>query len=197
MPGIPAYDPLDPTANMRRVTGFSVGFVSVGGSTYSMRVGDLGGGFEISIGQKMAVVDACGALSNMGAYRLTEDKVTDIRIADAQAVDEAYAAPSEVLVMHFENDNMEKKTIDIPAPDAMLFEQDGVTLKSRTDATVGTLVGTAIDALETAINSTFVPDNSYQFVRGVRRTRKITLPNGQQAVPQVVEGSGALEGPAA
>jgi len=196
MPGIPAWDPLDPTANMRRSQGFSVGFVGVGGSTYSMRVSDLGGAIDVPVGQKMAVVEACGELSNMGAYRLTEDKVSDIRIADAEAVDEAYAAPSEVLVFHFENNNMEKMTVDVPAPDAMLFEQDGVSLKPRTDATVGTLIGDAIDALELAINTTWSPANSFQFVRGVRRTRKVSLPGGQQALPQVIEGSGDLAGPA-
>jgi len=196
MPGIPGFDPLDPTANLHRQQGFSVGFVGISGDTYSTRFSGLGGAVDLAIGEKMAVVDAFGALSNMGAYKLIEDKTSEIRVADAEAVDEAYANAGAVLSMSFENNDLVKIVVDIPAPDASLFEADGVTLKPRTDATVGTLIGAAIDAAEAAINSTWVPANSFAFVRGIRRSRKVKLPTGTVATPTIIEGSGATAGPA-
>jgi hypothetical protein len=53
-----------------------------------------------------------------------------------------------------------------------------------------------IDATEAVINNTFVPANSFEYTRGVLRTRKVKLPTGQQPKPQVQEGAGALAGPA-
>jgi len=196
MPGIPGFDPLDPTANLHRSQGFSVVFVGLSGDTYSTRFSGLGGAVDVAIGEKMAVVDAFGALSNMGAFKLGEDKTSEIRIADAEAVDEAYANAGSVLSLQFENNDLEKITVDIPAPDASLFEADGITLKPRTDATVGTLIGNAIDTAETAINTTWIPNNSFAFVRGTRRSRKVSLPTAPRAVPTVIEGSGATAGPA-
>ena len=197
MPGFPGFDPLDPTADMFRETGFSVGFVAHEGTRYSMRVGGLGNGFDVAIGDKMAMAQAAGELSNMGAYSLFEDKKSMRAIQDATANDESHATPSSVLAMLFQNNDMERIVIDIPAPDASLFESDGVSLKPVTDATVGTLIQDFITAAESAINSTWVPNNSYAFVRGVRRSRKVKLAGGQGALPQVAEGSGATEGPAA
>jgi len=196
MPGIPGWDPLDPTANLHREAKVSVGLVAHNGIKYSVNVPGLGGAVDLVVGEKMALADAIGAVSNMGVYRVTEGKVNDIRIADAVANDEAHSDPSNVLSMTFENDNLEKIVIDIPAPDATLFAGDGVTLLDRTDATVGTLIGDLIDAAEQVINSTYAPANSFEYVRGVLRTRKVKLPTGMLAVPTVQEGSGATAGPA-
>ena len=197
MPGFPSFDPLDPTANMHRETGFSVGFVGLDGTKYSMRIGGLGAGFDIIIGDKMKLANAAGELSNMGVYALREDKVSERKIVDATASDDAYANPSNVLAMLFENDNLEKITIDIPAPDAALFESDGVTLKPATDAAVGTLIDEFITQAENAINSTWVPNNSFAFVRGVRRSRKTKLANGQGALPGTIQEPAApLDDPA-
>jgi hypothetical protein len=166
------------------------------GLTYSVNVPDLGGAVDLVVGEKMAFADAVGAVSNMGVYRVTEGKVNSIRIADAAALDEIHGNPANVLAMTYENNNLEKIVVDIPAPDATLFENDGVTLKPRTDATVGTLIGDLIDATETLINNTFVPANSFEFTRGVLRTRKVSLPSGQKPKPTIAEGSGATAGPA-
>jgi len=196
MPGFPGFDPLDPLANKSRTKGFSVGLVSLQGDKYSMRFSGLGGAVDLTAGEHMAVAEAAGALSNMGVYALREDKVTSIPISDAVASDEVHGDPTIVLTMHFENNDGDKMSVDIPAPDATLFETDGVSLKPRTDATVGTIIGDFIDAAELAINSTWLPNNSFSFTRGVRRVRNIKLAQGSNVKPGVQEGAVPLEGPA-
>lgn len=198
MPGFPGFDPLDPTANLIRQTGVSVKMVSLAGDTYSARLSGLGSQ-DLAFGEKTRLAEALGAASNMGVYSLTEDRDSFIRITDAEAIDDAYASPANVLVMTFENNEGRKISGEVPAPDATLFESDGVSLKPRTDATVGAIIGELIDAHENVINTSFLPLNSYAFVRGVRRQRKYKLPSGQREKPSdanISEGSGATAGPA-
>lgn len=196
MPRFPNVNPLDWTEGKYRSRSMSVGFVSLAGDTYSMNLSGLGAGVDLTIGEKQALADACGDISNMGCYRLSEKKDTVVNIADASALDEAYANHGDVLAMHFQNNDGEKYVFDIPAPDAALFETDGVTLKPRTDATVGTLIGAAIDAAETVINTSWTPHNSFAFVRGIRRSRKVKLSGGQGEKPAIAEGTGDIAGPA-
>ena len=132
----------------------------------------------------------------MGVYRVSEGKENTIKVTNAVAVDEAWAGPSAVLVMTFENDNGDKVSVDVPAPDATLFAPDGFTLLDRTDANVGTLIGRAIDAIEDVLNSSYIPANSFEFMRGMLRSRKFASPTAPSAKPTVAEGSGATAGPA-
>jgi len=196
MPGIPSWDPLNPTDNLHRQQKLSVGFVAANGLTYSTNIPGMGGAVDLTVGENFEVADALGALSNMGVYRVSEGKENEIKIANAVANDETHGDPSMVLVMTFENDNLEKVSIDVPAPDATLFAPDGVTLKDRTDATVGAIIGRAIDAIEVVLNTSFAPNNSYQFTRGMLRSRKVSMPKAPAAHPTVAEGAGATAGPA-
>lgn len=195
MPGLPGYDILNPTENMRREAGVTYCLVDVTGETGSTRLSGLGA-VDLAIGEKTRLAEAIGAASNMGVYGFTEDRSNMRRTRDATALDEAHASKSEVLVMHFENNDFEKKTLEVPAPDATLFETDGVTLKPRTDATVGAIIGELIDATENVINTSFAPLNTFTYEYGVRKTRKVSRSAAQtSALPIVGEGSGATEGP--
>jgi hypothetical protein len=195
MPGIPGFDPLDPTGGLNRQQKLSVGFVAANGQTYSCNIPGMGGAVDIAIGENFAVAEAIGELSNMGVYIVREGKESWLSIPNAEAVDEMHASPSTVLAMQFENNNGEKVTVDIPAPEATLFAADGFTLRDRTDATVGTLIGAAIDAIETVLNTSYLPNNSYAYVRGVLRSRKFASPKAPGAKPTVLEGSGDTAGP--
>lgn len=192
MPGFPGYDPLDPTAGKIRTQGTSVKLVAGDGTTYSTRLSGLGAQ-DLAFGEKSRLAAAIGDVSNMGVYEIVEDKTTSINVVDAAAYDEAYANANDVLVVHLENNDAVKYTVDIPAPDARLFEADGVTLKPRTDATDGAVIGELIDAIENVINTSFLPVNSFSFVRGVRRQRKIRLAAGQKPKPTVSEPAAAPE----
>lgn len=195
MPGFPDYDPLDIPNwlnGKQREAGVSVKFVAADGITYSARLSGLGAA-DLAIGEKTRLAEAMGAVSNMGVYELVEDKTTSVNIIDAEAYDEAYANPGDILVLHFENASAEKYTVDVPAPDARFFESDGVTLKPRTDATDGTVIGELIDASLNVINTSFLPVNTFAFVRGVRRQRKMRLPAGQRPRPAVSEPAAAPE----
>lgn len=195
MPGFPGFDPLDPFAGTSREKGFSVGFVSVAGDKYSMRFSKLGGAVDLVANEHMLTAQAAGALSNMGVYALREDKVTELPIPDAEAADEAHSGPTVVAAFYFQNNDGEIMTVDVPAPDATLFESDGVTVKPRTDPAVGSLIGDFIDAAELSINSTWLPANSFAFTHGIRRVRNIKLPSGGNVKPTIIEGAGATAGP--
>lgn len=190
MPGFPGYDILDPTAGKQRNAGVSIKLVAVDGTSFSSRLSGLGAQ-DMAIGEKTRLSEAMGAISNMGVYEIVEDRTTRINIADATAFDEAYANPNDILVMHFENNNGEKYTVDVPAPDVRFFETDTVTLKSRTDATDGAVIGELIDACENVINTSFLPVNSFSFVRGVRRQRKLKLAQGVKPRPVAAEPAAA------
>lgn len=186
MPGLPGYDPLDPTANMIRSSGVTVNFVDAFGRTTTARVSGLGSQ-DLAVGENTRLAQAMGEASNMGAYGFEEDKQNKRLIVDATANDETYADASNVLYMVFQNNEGRTITTEVPAPQARLFESDGVTLKPRTDATVGGIIGELIDACENVINTSFLPVNSYVFVRGSRRNRKVSLPAAAGARPQVAE----------
>lgn len=189
MPGFPGFDILDPTAGQFRNTGLSVRLVAHDGTTYSTRMSGMGA-VDILIGDRYALAEAIGAVSNMGVYELAEDRTTRINIVDAVTYDEAFSNGNSVLTIHLENNNGEKYTVDIPAPDARLFESDGVTLKPRTDATVGGVIDALLTAITVVLNASFAPANTYAFVRGVRRSRKVKLPQGSKPIPSVSEPTG-------
>lgn len=192
MPGFPGYDPLDPTAGKIRTTGVSIKTVAADGSTYSTRLSNLGAQ-DLAFGEKSRLAAAIGDVTNMGVYEIVEDKTTTINVTDAEAYDESYSNPNDILSLHFANNDAVKYVIDIPAPDARFFETDGITLKPRTDAADGSEIGELIDAAENVINTSYLPLNSFSFVRGVRRHRKIRLGSGQRPKPTVSEPSNANE----
>ncbi|MEO0564380.1 MAG: hypothetical protein AAF125_19910, partial [Chloroflexota bacterium] len=81
---------------------------------------------------------------------------------------------------------------EVPAPKAVLFESDGVTLKAlpanaADDDADEAVIRELIGAAENVVNTSFLPVNSYAFVRGVRRSRKVRLPAPRTARPQVQE----------
>lgn len=186
MPGLPSYDPLDPTANLIRSSGVTVNFVDAYGRTTTARVSNLGSQ-DLAFGENSRLAQAMGEASNMGVYGFEENKQNKRLVVDATAFDETFPDASNVLYMVFQNNEGNTITTEIPAPQARLFESDGVTLKQRTDATVGAIVGELIDAIENVINTSFLPLNSYTFVRGSRRNRKVSLPQPANARPIVSE----------
>lgn len=186
MPGLPGYDPLDPTANLIRSSGVTVNFVDAYGRTTTARVSGLGSQ-DLAIGENSRLAEAMGQASNMGVYGFEEDKQNRRLIVDAVTYDETYPDASNVLYLVFQNNEGRTLTTEVPGPQARLFESDGVTLKPRTDATVGPIIGELIDAIENVVNTSFLPVNSYTFVRGSRRNRKAKLPQPANARPIVEE----------
>lgn len=191
MPGLPSYDPLNPTANLIRTSGLTVNFVDAYGRTTTSRLSGLGSQ-DLAIGENSRLAQAMGEASNMGAFGFSEDRDNRRLIVDATAFDETYPDASNVLYLVFQNNEGRTITTEVPAPQARLFEADGVTLKplpadAANDTTETAIIRELIAATENVINTSFLPVNSYTFVRGSRRSRKVSLPQPASARPQVVE----------
>lgn len=191
MPGLPGYDPLDPTANLIRSSGLTVNFVDAFGRTTTARLSGLGAQ-DLAVGENSRLAQAMGEASNMGVYGFGEDRDNRRLIPDATAFDETYADATNVLYLVFQNNEGRTITTEVPAPQARLFESDGVTLKAlpalaADDDTEQAIIRELIDASLNVINTSYLPLNSYTFVRGSRRSRKVSLPQPANARPQVVE----------
>lgn len=191
MPGMPGYDPTDPTANLIRSSNLSVKMVDAYGRTSRTLISGLGAQ-DLAIGENTRFTEAVGAVSNMGAYGFAETRDNDRLIVDAEVYDEAWSDASNVLYMVFQNNEGRTITYEVPAPQARFFESDGVTLiplpaNSADDNADEAIVRELILASQNVINTSFAPVNSYVFVRGSRRTRKQPLPAAKNARPTVTE----------
>lgn len=191
MPGLPNFDPLDPTANLIRSSGLSVKLVDPFGRTTTTRVSGLGSA-DLAVGENSRFTNAVGEASNMGAYGWQEDRDNERLIIDAIAFDETFADATNVLYMVFQNNEGRVITFEVPAPKAVLFESDGVTLRPLPDNAADddaeeTIIRELIGAAQNIINTSFAPVNSYAFVRGTRRPRKVRLPAARAARPQSQE----------
>jgi len=191
MPGLPGYDPLDPTANLVRRSGVSVALVDAQGRTSRTRISGLGSQ-DLAVGENSRFAQAVGEASNMGAYGWNEDKENFRLQTDATAFDETYASAENVLYMVFQNNEARTITMEVPAPKATVFAADGVTLRdlpadSANDDADEEIIRELIDATENVINTSFLPVNSYAFQRGYRSSRKTKLPRPTGGKPIVAE----------
>jgi len=191
MPPLPGFDPLDPTANLIRKSGLSVGLVDAQGRTSRARLSNLGSQ-DLAIGENTRWTNAVGDVSNMGAYEWREDRVNSRLVTDAEVFDETYADAANVLYLVFQNNEGRVITTEVPAPQEQIFAADGVTMRqlpadAADDDTFEAKVRELIAASENVINTSFSPVNSYVFQRGYRTSRKTDLPRPSGAVPNVIE----------
>lgn len=114
-----------------------------------------------------ALREAVGDLSNAAVLQESRNTSLAKGSADVVAFDEAYADATTRLTLKFQNDALDIKEYNIPAPDAQFFGADGVTAivpdAGGTDAQV--LLQTAITAILTVINT---GGGSYAYVAGYR-----------------------------
>jgi len=177
MPDFP-FQLTDGRVNRERA--ISLGFVDHTGVTQRTQISGLGTfEFPWDNGELSNFRDKAGALSNMGVFEMKDTETTFIAKRNAQSFDEAFGA-GIVLQVVLENNNGEEISFYLPAPDASIFAEDGVTLVDRT--TNGD-VDDFLNATENLINNSFqtavgVGANSFSFVRGIRRSHKVSLPRG-------------------
>ena len=178
---MPDWDPalINPLVN--RYEAVSIGWILTSGATFSTRLTALGAGISPDPGNVSAFREAVGNMSNAAVVRMTEERNTFISASNAEVYDEAYN-DGMVVVVSLENNNGEQISFEIPNPDASLFEADGVTL-DPTNPLVSDMIGDA----ETLINNSFDPANSFAYVRGILRPRRVNIPRGAKQRPTVVE----------
>lgn len=177
----------------------SVGFVDARGDTRSVAV-RLGSN-PFQAGEIAALRQATADASNAGVYRETEKLETAIKRSQALAFDEAANSVNEVLVMELENNSGETLTWLVPAVDYSILDDQtrSSLITGDTGAAAGTpdkIAGDLREAVETAINNSFLPANSYeiqvtyvttyQSTGGTRRNRPLPTfaePTGSDSPP--------------
>jgi hypothetical protein len=184
---MPDWDPalIDPAVN--RKDAVAVGWVLVGGGTFSTNLPYIGAGLSPDPGNVSAFRAAAGNASNAAVTRMTEKRDTFVATKNAIVYDEVYS-DGMVLVVVLENNNGIEVSFEIPNPDVSMFQADRVTLDP-----VQAQAAALISAAETLINNSYDPANSFAFVRGLARPRKVNIPSGQKERPAIAEpGAGDL-----
>lgn len=178
---MPDWNPslINPAIN--RYEAASVGWLLVSGAKFSTRLTNLGAGITPDPGDVAAWREAMGNVSNAAVVRQTEERTTFIADTGATVFDEAYS-DGAILFMEFQNDNGLTVSQEIPNPDVSIFLSDGVTLD-----TTNALVIDLIAETEELLNNSFDPANSYAYVRGVFRQRRIKAPKGGAFRPTIAE----------
>lgn len=142
----------------------------VGGSvTYSFLAA---GGDKASVqipanadGDPEAVRTAIGNLSNAALFAMAETTRTEVPLSTVSPLDESYSSASEKLILQWQDESLNTRSLAIPAPDEQYFSSDGVTLD-----TGDSVVSASLNALTTFFNAGD-PAGTWVFVRGYRSSR--------------------------
>lgn len=128
--------------------------------------------------QLAALRTALGNMSNARVVGDTASTMTNVNLAAPEVApyDEAYASVGTRASLVFQNDDLETRSVSIPAPDASIFESDGVTV-NPTNA----LVIAAVGAILTVINGDLLATDTYAYLRGFRQEISRKLPKGRSA----------------
>lgn len=130
---------------------------------------------------------ALGNMSNgvIVSTAQTESVVVNQAAAEVAPLDEAFSSVGTRAVMVFQNDDLDTRSVSVPAPDASLFESDGVTL-NRTNG----LVNAAIIAALAVINGGAAGTGTYAYLRGYRQEVSRKLPKGRTSKAPIEPGAG-------
>lgn len=118
--------PFPPAAAILSKSSFVVTFLCAGGDKATVKIDDIDA--SVTSVQTINLRSALGRLSNGGVIA---DNLTASRsIAETQAAvyDEAYAEAQTKMVLVFQDEDQNLKTIAVPAPDASYFGSDGVSI---------------------------------------------------------------------
>lgn len=184
---MPDWDPALINPDVNRSEAVSIGWLLVGGGRFSTSLSFLGAGLTPDPGNVSAFREAVGNGSNAAVVRQTERRETFVAEVSATVFDEAYS-DGFVLVVTLENNNGVEISFEVPNPDLSMFETDGVTLDPTQPQALG-----IINSATTLINNSFDPANSFAYVRGIARPRKVDVPRGRRVRPTIAEpGAGDL-----
>lgn len=169
-------------------------------SSYSVTLKDVAGKkARISISGYSASVTgvdltlfrtAASKLSNAGAITTNQTLEAGINEANADAFDEGESSVTTKAVFVFQDSTRVTKRIEIPAPDASIFNEDGVTVN-----TAFPLVAAFLTRALNILNAS-TPPETFQLLRAFasERSRRTRTPNFR---PNIVEpGTGSSPPPA-
>lgn len=172
--------PLIATAPRRTARSFTVSMLAAGGDDASVQISDI----AVTVtGTELADVrTGIGALTNAAVIKTTVSETVEISPTRANPLDESYASASTKLILTFQNDDLEIRSLAIPAPDESYFGPDGVTMIapniSAASGTPAYMLATAVDAIQLVLNGGDTGNGTFQLLNGFRseRTRKLTKP---------------------
>jgi hypothetical protein len=185
--------PFPPAAPIKTETSFTVSLLAAGGDRASVQITDLSD--ELTDVQSINLRSAIGRLSN--AAVISDSRTVSRSIAETltNPYDEAFAEAQTKLVLVWQNEDQELKSIAVPAPDISYFATDGVSLITpdggTPDAppTPAQIVFAQLAFITTALNAG-TPTGTYVFLKGYRSKRAGKLPTPRTSRP-VVEPAAA------
>jgi len=169
--------PLVAVAPRRTARSFTVSMLAAGGDEASVQIADV----PVSVdGTQLALArTAIGNLTNAAVVKTTVSETVEVAATRVNPLDESYASASTKLVLTFQDEDLELRSIAIPAPDESYFGPDGVTMIAPNDsAAAGSpalILANALEVILEVINGT---TGTFQLLGGFRseRTRKLTKP---------------------
>lgn len=185
------------TAPRKTARSFTVSLLAAGGDDTSVQIADIPTtvtGLELA-----AARDAVGNLSNAAVIKTTNSETVEIAVSRANPFDEAYASASTKLIATFQDEDLELRSLAIPAPDESYFGSDGVTMITpNAGATVGTapqVLAAAISDILNVINGGALGAGTFVLLNGFRseRTRKLAKPRNVRV--SVEPTAGEFPGP--
>lgn len=193
MPDFPAAPPVPGGVVRQQRYTLSVSLVDFMGNTSAVPVASFDD--NLTGGQRNGFVEAVGRCSNAGVFETNYTDQTFISKLEARVFDEAHATVNSKLVMvyEFKDDPRIKIVSEVPAPDATLFESDGITVNINDE---DGLVQNLIDATLSIINDGgLIDDGEYRFARGFLSQRSVRGKRGKVRPSKVEEpGFGDLPG---
>jgi hypothetical protein len=184
----------------RRVTNsYSIDLLAAGGDAAGVQLTDIA---TTVAGAELALVrTSVGNISNAAVRNTSFTEKVAVSDTNINPLDEAFADASTKLVLVFQDDDMELRTIAIPAPDASFFGTDGVSLiPADGGAAAGTparILADALAIITLVMNGGALADpaGTFSFLKGYRSRRTSRLPRPRTSRP-VVEPSGGVLPPA-
>lgn len=138
-------------------------------------------------GDPALVRTALGNLSNAALYAMAITDRTEVPISTVNPFDESYSSASEKLILQWQDENLDLRSLAVPAPDESYFAADGVTLD------LSGVAAASVSALTTFFNAG-TPAGTWTFVRGYRTSRSRSQRPPRSARPSVEPGALGVPG---
>lgn len=188
--------PLVGDAPRKNTRNFSVNLLCAGGDGASVQFTDVA--VAVAGAELANARTAVGNLSNGAVRQTNQTEVVSVADTKVNPLDEAYADSATKMVLTFQNDDQEIKTIAIPAPDESYFGSDGISvIVPNGAAAAGTparLLADAISAFLIVLNGGALGNGTFAYLKGYRSRRTSRLPRPRTARSSVEPGAGIEPG---
>lgn len=176
---------------------YTVQLLAAGGDTASTSLD----GIDTAVsGLELATLrQRIGEASNAVVIQTTQSELVTVPKSRVNPLDETYSAASDKLILNFQDDDLNLRTIAIPAPDEILFASDGITAvtpsASAAAATGEKILNDLIVAVRVVVNGGALGTGTFQYLNGYRSQRSRKLPKPRTSRRPAEPASGSLPPP--